>query len=90
MPICLGSDFRILVEIDDCDADEAAGEGLARTVVGLLFRCVGIATGSDLVLPDINVFWGDLDLLRDGGEPASKAAACSDSRLLDNMLAFSL
>lgn len=55
-PILLGSDVRALVESDGCDVDDAAKEGLAATVVGLLLRCVGIATGSDLGLPDVEVF----------------------------------
>lgn len=88
-PVLLGSDFRALADSDGCDTDDVAGEGLAATSVGLLLRCVGIATGSDLVLSEADVLWGDLDLRRGGEGPASNAAASSDSRLLDCILALS-
>jgi hypothetical protein len=88
-PILLGSDVRALVDSDGWDADDAAREGLAATGDALRLRCVGIVTGFDLGLPDVEVFLGDLDLLRGGDGPASKAAAWLDSRLLDNRLAFS-
>lgn len=88
-PILLGSDVGVLVDSDGWDADDAASESLAVVGDGLRLRCVGIVTGFDLVLPVAEVFLGDLDLLRGDGGPALNAAAWSDSRLLDNRLAFS-
>ena len=90
-PIRLGSDARAFVESDGCDVDDAANEGLAVTVAGLLLRCVGIATGSDLGFPHEDMFLGpgDLDLLGGDGGPASNTAARSDRRLFDKRLTFS-
>lgn len=88
-PIRLGSNVGALEESDGWEADDAASEGPAATGDALRLRCVGIVTGFDLGLPDVEVFLGELDRVRGGDGPASKAAAWLDSRLLDNKLTFS-
>lgn len=86
-PILLGPDATAVVVTDGGDKDDVAGEGRTVSSVGLLLRCVGIWTGSDLALGVIELSFGDL--LRGGDVPASNAAACSDRRLLVRISSFS-
>ena len=86
-PILRGSGVRALVGNEGCETDDVVGEGLAVSGVGLPRRCVGILTGFDLPLADVGAARGEL--LRGGDVPASKAAACSERRLLVRISSFS-